>query len=104
MYCRIVLLSHPAERVVRPQISQPSLSLETPTGALYRLDESLFERMMFPSTPGVLPLPTSQLNLQRRMHPEIADIMRVTLYPGLQVCSLLDLGRITLTSRFTFIL
>lgn len=69
---------------LRPQISQPSLSLETTAGALYRVDESLFERMMFPSTPGVLPLPTSQLNLQRRMHPEIADMMRATLYPNLQ--------------------
>jgi len=69
---------------LRPQISQPTLSLETTAGAPYRLDESLFERMMFPSAPGVLPLPTSQLNLQRRMHPEIADIMRATLYPNLQ--------------------
>ena len=69
---------------LRPQISQPALSLETPGGAAYRLDESLFERMMFPSTPGVLPLSTSQLNLQRRMHPEIADLMRATLYPNLQ--------------------
>lgn len=41
--------------------------------------------MMFPSTPEVLPLPTSRLNLQRRMKPEIADLMRATLYPFLQV-------------------
>lgn len=69
---------------LRPQVNEQSLSLETTAGQEYRLDESLFERMMLPSAPGVLPLATSRLNLQRRMHPEIADLMRVTLYPFLQ--------------------
>ena len=54
-------------------------------GIAYRLDQSLFERMMYPSRHGILPFPTSQLNIQRRMHPEIAELMRVTLYPGLKV-------------------
>ena len=70
----------------RPQVNEQSLSMDTLKGQDYRLDESLFERMMFPSEPGVSPLPTSRLNLQRRMHPDIADIMRATLYPFLQVC------------------
>ncbi|MCJ1426299.1 hypothetical protein MMC29_004202 [Sticta canariensis] len=69
---------------LRPQVNEQSLSLETAAGKGYRLDESLFERMMFPSTPGVLPLATSRLNLQRRMRPEIANLMRATLYPFLQ--------------------
>ena len=71
--------------VNRPQVTEQALSLESKQGAQYRLDESLFERMMFPSAPGVSALPTSQLNLQRRMHPEIADILRATLYPNLMV-------------------
>lgn len=69
----------------RPQIKERALSMETGIGKDYRLDESLFERMMFPHEPNVLPLPTSRLNLQRRMHPDIADLMRATLYPFLQV-------------------
>ena len=65
-----------------------ALSLETELGALYRLDESLMERMMLPSTPGTEPIASSRLNIQRRMHPEIADLMRATLYPYLEVsCS-----------------
>ena len=51
----------------------------------YRLDESLFERMVYPCTHGVPPFPTSRLNIQRRMHPAIADLMRATLYPQLKV-------------------
>lgn len=69
---------------LRPQVNQQVLSLETDIGASYRLDESLMERMMLPSTPGVNPIPISQLNTQRRMHPEIANIMRATLYPYLE--------------------
>ncbi len=66
-------------------MNEQSLSLETHGGKQYRLDESLFERMMFPTTRTILPLATSRLNIQRRMHPDIADIMRATLYPFLQV-------------------
>ena len=55
-------------------------------GTPYRLDESLMERMMIPSTPTVRPIASSCLDLQRRMHPEIANLMRATLYPFLQVC------------------
>lgn len=75
----------------RPQVNEPALSLETITGASYRLDESLIERMMVPSTPGVRPIASSRLDLQRRMHPEVADLMRATLYPFLQVCRSLQL-------------
>lgn len=67
-------------------MNEPALSLETAVGASYRLDESLMERMMLPSQPGVRPIATSRLDLQRRMHPDIADLLRATLYPYLQVC------------------
>ncbi|KAI9844006.1 MAG: hypothetical protein M1837_005941 [Sclerophora amabilis] len=69
---------------LRPQVAEPVLSLETKIGSSYRLDESLFERLMsvHPSDPSHFPI--SRLNLQRRMHPDIADICRVTLYPFLK--------------------
>lgn len=60
--------------------------METAAGRPFRLDESLFERMMFPKTPETSSIPTSSLALQRRMHPDIADLVRVTLYPELKVC------------------
>lgn len=69
---------------LRPQVNEQSLSLESDLGATYRLDESLMERMMIPSTPGVDPVPFSRLSIQRRMHPDIADLMRATLYPYLE--------------------
>lgn len=68
---------------LRPQLNQPCLSLETADGSKYRLDESLFERMVMPQCQDVRPLPASKLNLQRRMHPDVADLMRATLYPFL---------------------
>ncbi|KAI9675804.1 MAG: hypothetical protein M1829_003229 [Trizodia sp. TS-e1964] len=69
---------------LRPQISQQALSLETEAGQSYRLDESLFERLMYPKYTDCVPIPTSHLTIQRRMHPEIADISRSTLYPYLK--------------------
>ena len=69
---------------LRPQVNEQALSLETAMGTPYRLDESLMERMMIPSTPEVRPIASSCLDLQRRMHPEIANLMRATLYPFLQ--------------------
>ena len=70
----------------RPQVNEQCLSLETPLGSAYRLDESLMERLMLPYDPHIRPIASSCLNTQRRMHPEIADIMRGTLYPFLEVC------------------
>ncbi|KAL9018263.1 MAG: hypothetical protein Q9185_004429 [Variospora sp. 1 TL-2023] len=69
---------------LRPQVSQTCLSLETAHGSKYRLDESLFERMAMPRVPGAPPVPVSKLKLQRRMHPDVADLMRVSLYPFLE--------------------
>lgn len=72
-------------------MNEQALSLETVIGAPYRLDESLMERMMIPATPDVRPIASSRLDLQRRMHPEIANLMRATLYPFMQVCQTLQL-------------
>ncbi|KAI9800521.1 MAG: hypothetical protein M1825_004069 [Sarcosagium campestre] len=69
---------------LRPHTIERSLSLETEVGQKYRLDESIFERLISPKEPGVSPVPASRLELQRRMHPEIADICRATLYPFLK--------------------
>ena len=67
---------------LRPSVEQPSLSLETTIGLQYRLDESLFERFMYPHDPSLQVMPTSHLSVQRRMHPEIAAITSLT-YPYL---------------------
>lgn len=69
---------------LRPQVNQPSLSVETTYGAKYRLDESLFERMVMPCASSEQPLPVSKLDLQRRMHPDVAQLLRATLYPYLK--------------------
>ncbi|OJD18137.1 hypothetical protein AJ78_01803 [Emergomyces pasteurianus Ep9510] len=67
---------------LRPQLLEQSLSLETKVGSLYRLDESLFERLT-DSESGIETLPHSILSVQRRMHPDISQIAKVTLYPQL---------------------
>ncbi|KLJ08393.1 hypothetical protein EMPG_16163 [Blastomyces silverae] len=67
---------------LRPQLVEQSLSLETKPGSLYRLDESLFERLTN-SKSGIKTLPHSILSVQRRMHPDISQIAKSTLYPRL---------------------
>lgn len=67
---------------LRPEVAEQVMTLETSIGRNYRLDESLFERFMLPVDPSASVMPTSQLNVQRRMHPQIADITRLT-YPAL---------------------
>ena len=44
---------------------------------------------MFPRN-GVSTIAASHLNLQRRMHPQIANLMRETLYPYLLVCKMIN--------------
>lgn len=67
----------------RPQVNEQALSIETKIGSQYRLDESMFERLM-DSKSGSPALPYSQLNIQRRMHPEISLLLKKTLYPILK--------------------
>ncbi|KAK5954232.1 hypothetical protein OHC33_004805 [Knufia fluminis] len=68
---------------LRPDVEEQTMTLETSRGRDYRLDESLFERIMQPIDNLAKTIPTTQLNVQRRMHPDIADISRIT-YPFLQ--------------------
>lgn len=68
---------------LRPEVNEQSLTLETQVGSRYRLDESLLERLMFPQDPSLSAVPTSRLDIQRRMHPDIANITRLT-YPFLK--------------------
>jgi hypothetical protein len=67
---------------LRPQINNHGLSLESNRGAPYKLDRSQFERLSV-GEPGRPPFPVAQLNVQRRMRPEISELIRATLYPRL---------------------
>lgn len=67
---------------LRPQVEEHILKTEMNSDPDYRLDESLFEKLMCPRDPDINPIPTSRLNIQRRMHPDIAAITRLT-YPNL---------------------
>ncbi|KAJ6113799.1 hypothetical protein N7523_007116 [Penicillium sp. IBT 18751x] len=69
-------------RQLRPQILNYSLSLETPTGRAWQLDRSQFERRAV-GEPGLKPISVAQLNVQRRMRPEISQLIR-SVYPKLE--------------------
>jgi hypothetical protein len=68
---------------LRPQINSYELQHENPRGKRYALDISLFERLVKPQI-GNFQVPLSTLNVQRRMHPSISELVRVPLYPDLQ--------------------
>ncbi|OAG00907.1 NFX1-type zinc finger-containing protein 1 [Paraphaeosphaeria sporulosa] len=68
---------------LRPQINNfKDLSLESRKGRLYQLDRSQFERLSV-GEPGRLRMPVAQLNVQRRMRPDISRLIRETIYPDL---------------------
>ena len=67
---------------LRPQINNHGLSLESKQGASYQLDRSQFERLSV-GEPGRPSFPVAQLNVQRRMRPEISALIRATIYPRL---------------------
>ncbi|RPA78403.1 hypothetical protein BJ508DRAFT_228237 [Ascobolus immersus RN42] len=69
---------------LRPQIATYGLSAESRQGVMYRLDESLFERLAKPKSSGGGGMPVAQLDTQRRMHPSISELVRSTLYPSLK--------------------
>ncbi|KAK4204580.1 putative zinc-finger and helicase domain-containing protein [Triangularia verruculosa] len=69
-------------RQLRPQINNYGFSVETPKGRRYQLDRSQFERRA-EGEPGLPALPVAQLNIQRRMRPEISSLIR-TVYPDLE--------------------
>lgn len=68
---------------LRPQINRYEFQHDNPRGAKFSLDISLFERLVRPQF-GHGKLPCSSLEVQRRMHPSIAQLVRSTLYPNLQ--------------------
>ncbi|KAF4343606.1 NFX1-type zinc finger-containing protein [Fusarium beomiforme] len=67
---------------LRPQINNFELSLESSSGKFWQLDRSQFERRAI-GEPGLDPAPFAQLNVQRRMRPEISQLIR-RVYPNLQ--------------------
>ncbi|CAG8027151.1 unnamed protein product [Penicillium salamii] len=69
-------------RQLRPQIQNHSLSLESPAGKKWQLDRSQFERRAV-GEPGLRPAPVAQLNVQRRMRPEISRLIH-SVYPKLE--------------------
>lgn len=64
---------------LRPQINNYDLSLESQQGSLYQLDRSQFERLSN-GEPGRSVFPVAQLNVQRRMRPQISTLIRETMY------------------------
>lgn len=66
---------------LRPQVTQQLMSSQS--SAKFRLDESLFERLTT-SRGSKSALNMSRLNLQRRMHPEVSELVREISYPKLR--------------------
>jgi hypothetical protein len=69
---------------LRPQVQNFDLSSESRGGSQYGLDISLFERLVRPQDLFAKPLPLSTLDVQRRMHPSISQLVRETQYPHLK--------------------
>ncbi|KAF9952376.1 hypothetical protein BGZ72_006326 [Mortierella alpina] len=63
---------------LRPKVCSYELSSESHQGRQYNLNRSLFERLV-----NTAKLPSSLLTTQRRMRPEICDLVRYPLYPEL---------------------
>lgn len=67
---------------LRPTINHfKELSLESSRGTPYQLDRSQFERLTV-GQPGICRLPIAQLDVQRRMRPEISRLIN-SIYPKL---------------------
>ncbi|CAL1707171.1 unnamed protein product [Somion occarium] len=73
----LILIGDPLQ--LRPTINNYGLSMDHKRGGMiYKFDMSLMERL---ATSG---LPMSQIDVQRRMRPSVANLVRKTLYPKLQ--------------------
>lgn len=70
---------------LRPQIANYQLSAENSRSVSHNLDVSLFERLCSADISKSHPVkfPVTQLTVQRRMRPEMADLVRFTLYKEL---------------------
>ncbi|KAI2471927.1 hypothetical protein F4781DRAFT_63806 [Annulohypoxylon bovei var. microspora] len=69
---------------LRPQIVNYDLQSTSNRGAQYSLDVSLFERLIKPAYDTDPRLPFDTLETQRRMHPNVSELIRSTLYPSLE--------------------
>ena len=74
---------------LRPQIANYDLSFENSKRQVkYNLDVSMFERLCFSGVSSTsvdhFNFPLAKLTVQRRMRPEIADLVRIPLYKELQ--------------------
>jgi hypothetical protein len=68
---------------LRPKAQNYELSCEHPASQI-KLDISLFERLVHPQNNQSPAVPYVTLEVQRRMHPSISNLIRSTLYPELQ--------------------
>lgn len=68
---------------LRPQINNFEFQCDNPRGVQFSLDVSLFERLVQPQLRHAK-IPYDTLEVQRRMHPSIAELIRSTLYPRIQ--------------------
>src|ERR1700737_4502562 len=74
---------------LRPKVQNHELSIENQRrGLKFNLDISLFERLctsgIRSTTENNLEFPFTRLTVQRRMQPDIADLIRLPLYPELE--------------------
>ncbi|KAI1449992.1 hypothetical protein F5Y02DRAFT_406546 [Annulohypoxylon stygium] len=69
---------------LKPQIANYDLQSTSNRGAQYSLDVSLFERLINPEYDTDPRLPFDTLETQRRMHPNVSELIRSTLYPALE--------------------
>ncbi|KAJ4352735.1 hypothetical protein N0V95_004007 [Ascochyta clinopodiicola] len=68
---------------LRPTINNfQDLSLESKQGVLHSLDKSQFERLSVGERGRPL-MPVAQLEVQRRMRPDVSTLIRETIYPKL---------------------
>ncbi|UPX11033.1 uncharacterized protein EKO05_0001659 [Ascochyta rabiei] len=68
---------------LRPTINNfQDLSLESKQGVLHSLDKSQFERLSIGERGRPL-MPVAQLEVQRRMRPDVSTLIRETIYPKL---------------------
>ena len=68
---------------LRPSVNNYNLSVESHQGSKYKLDRSQFERLVS-GEPGRSRVPVAQLDVQRRMRPEISRLIQNTIYPRLE--------------------
>ncbi|CUA71425.1 NFX1-type zinc finger-containing protein 1 [Mus musculus] [Rhizoctonia solani] len=73
----VIMIGDPLQ--LRPSVNSYKLATHNPhTGHIWRFDQSMMERL---SSAG---FPMSQIDVQRRMRPEVSVLIRKSLYPDLK--------------------